>query len=45
MIAVLVMDSTGHTIRSVAVVPIYVEHWGDNLQFHPNFALFSALGG
>ena len=28
-----------------AVVPIYVDHWGDNLQFYPNFALFSTLGG
>ena len=27
------------------MVPIFVEHWGDNLQFHPNFALFSTLGG
>ena len=27
------------------VVPIFVEHWGDNLQFYPNFALFSTLGG
>ena len=26
-------------------VPIFVEHWGDNLQFYPNFALFSTLGG
>ena len=25
-------------------LPIFVEHWGDNLQFHPNFALFSTLG-
>ena len=25
--------------------PIFVEHWGgDNLQFYPNFALFSTLG-
>ena len=24
---------------------IFVEHWGDNLQFYPNFALFSTLGG
>ena len=28
-----------------AGVPIFVEHWGDNLQFYPNFALFSTLGG
>ena len=27
------------------VVQISVEHWGDNLQFYPNFALFSTLGG
>ena len=27
-----------------AVVPIYVEHWGDNLQFYTNFPLFSTLG-
>ena len=27
------------------MVPIFVEHWGDNLQFYPNFALFSTLGG
>ena len=30
---------------SEAGVPIFVEHWGDNLQFYPNFALFSTLGG
>ena len=23
---------------------IFVEHWGDNLQFYPNFALFLTLG-
>ena len=29
-----------------AGVPIFVEHWrGDNLQFYPNFDLFSTLGG
>ena len=28
-----------------AGVPIFFEHWGDNLQFYPNFALFSTLGG
>ena len=28
-----------------SVVPIYIEHWGDNLQFYPNFVLFSTLGG
>ena len=27
------------------VVQISVEHWGDTLQFYPNFALFSTLGG
>ena len=27
------------------VVPIFVEHWGDNLQFYLNFALNSTLGG
>ena len=27
-------------------VPIFIEHWGgNNLQFYPNFALFSTLGG
>ena len=26
-------------------VPIFVELWGDNLQFYPNFALFSTLEG
>ena len=26
------------------MVPIFVKHWGDNLQFYPNFALFSTLG-
>ena len=26
-------------------MPIFVEHWGDDLQFYPNFALFSALEG
>ena len=26
-------------------MPIFVEHWGDNLQFYLNFALFSTLGG
>ena len=25
-------------------VPIFIEHWGDNLQFYPNFAQFSTLG-
>ena len=31
---------------SEAGVQIFVEHWGgDNLQFYPNFALFSTLGG
>ena len=24
---------------------IFVEHWGDNLQFYPDFPLFSTLGG
>ena len=24
---------------------IVVEHWGDNLQFYPNFSLFSTLRG
>ena len=29
-----------------AGVPIFVEHWGgDNLQYYPNFDLFSTLGG
>ena len=27
------------------VVQIFVEHWGDNLQFYPNFFLFFMLGG
>ena len=27
-----------------AGVPIFVEHWGNNLQFYPNFALYSTLG-
>ena len=27
------------------MVLIFVEHWGNNLQFYPNFALFSTLGG
>ena len=27
------------------MVPIFVEHWGDTLQFYPNFDLFSTLGG
>ena len=27
------------------VVQIFVEHWGDNLQFYPNFTLSSTLGG
>ena len=26
-------------------MPIFVEHWEDNLQFYPIFALFSTLGG
>ena len=26
-------------------MPIFVEHWVDNLQFYPNFALFLTLGG
>ena len=29
---------------SQSVVQIFVEHWGDNLQFYPNFALFLTLG-
>ena len=28
-----------------AVVQIFVEHWEDNLQFYPDFALFLTLGG
>ena len=33
------------TVHQLAVVQIFVEHWrGDNLQFYPNFALFSTLG-
>ena len=24
-------------------MPIFVEHWGGNLQFYPNFAVFSTL--
>ena len=27
------------------MVQIFVEHWGNNLQSYPNFALFSTLGG
>ena len=27
------------------MVQIFVEHWGDYLQFYPNFALFSTLEG
>ena len=27
------------------MVPIFAEHWGDNLLFYLNFALFSRLGG
>ena len=26
-------------------MPIFVKHWEYNLQFYPNFALFSTLGG
>ena len=26
-------------------VQIFVEHWGNNLQLYPNFALFSTLQG
>ena len=26
-------------------VPIFVEHWGNILQFYPNFVLFSTFGG
>ena len=26
---------------SLSGVPIFVEHWGDDLQFYPNFSLFS----
>ena len=26
-------------------VPIFVEQWGDNFQFYPNFTLFSTFGG
>ena len=32
-------------VGTVPVVQIFVEHWKDNLQFYPNFALFSSLGG
>ena len=28
----------------IARVQIFVEHWGDNLLFYPNFARFSTLG-
>ena len=28
-----------------AGMPIFVENCGDNLQFYPNFVLFSTLGG
>ena len=35
----------GSTNNMRSGVPIFVEHWGDNLQFYPNFALFSTLGG
>ena len=37
-------QSLGGT-RPPSGVPIFVEHWGDHLQFYPNFALFSTLGG
>ena len=38
-------QSLGHaTLYYQAGVPIFVEHWGDNLQFHPNFVQFSKLG-
>ena len=30
---------------SGSLVQIFVQHWGDNLQFYPNFDLFSTLGG
>ena len=30
--------------RLYSGVPIFVEHWGDNFQFYPNFALFLTLG-
>ena len=33
-----------HVIEKVGIcqleMSIYVEHWGNNLQFYPNFALF-----
>ena len=29
------------TLQLQPGVSIFVEHWGDNLQFYPNFALFS----
>ena len=35
-------QSQGQPFR--VVVQIFVEQWGDNLQFYPNFALFSTLG-
>ena len=33
------------SILLLAGVQIFAEHWGDHLQFYPNFALFSTLGG
>ena len=42
------VDPCGQGCRSPrgigAVVQIFVEHWGDNSQFFPNFALFPTLG-
>ena len=33
-----------HQTSLWSVVQIFVEHWGNNLQFYPDFALFSTLG-
>ena len=38
-------DVPSHPVPIQAVVPIYFEHWEDNLQFYPNFALLSTLQG
>ena len=38
--------SSGEPLATMCpAVPIYVGHWGDNLQFYLNFILFSTFGG
>ena len=42
----LPIKNSGYAYDRYPEVPIFDEHWGvgDNLQFYPNFVLFSTLG-